>query len=523
MLAVAALAVGLVGLVLSAVLGMAMPDGVEQVNRFYFAYLTAFAFFLTFPVGATFFLLVMHLFRAGWSVNVRRIAEATAVCFPLFLVLALPIILSVALQDGSLYRWAQAMPPEVVQAIEAPHAPGVTTFEQSLDLVHPDIPEGRGGAHGGVDHGQEAGPGGQIVPAPQEDRPNPEPNNGQSTGLRQDVPPGTFFAASDLSAPAHTLRFAAAVGPNIPEAEHGPAASLPEGLDAMALAKRAWLEPFFFVVRIFVYLAVLSSMGFFFWKNSVDQDETGDPAITSRLQRFSAPLTLVFGLTLTFMAFDLLMSLDHHWYSTIFGIYYFAGSAVGFFALAILTLMALQATGHLRQSVTVEHYHDLGKFLFAFVFFWGYIAFSQYMLLWYANVPESTAWLARRGTLTLPEVVEAQWGFTAVSLALLFGHLLIPFAGLLSRHVKRKKALLGFWAVWLVVFHFADIVWLVMPEFNRVADGVPATFTFGLTELAATVGVGGVFLGALVLVLKSHALRPLKDPRVAESMAFHNI
>ena len=122
--------------------------------------------------------------------------------------------------------------------------------------------------------------------------------------------------------------------------------------------------------------------------------------------------------------------------------------------------MVLQAAGRLTTAITVEHYHDLGKLLFAFVVFWGYIAFSQYMLIWYANIPEETVWYLA--------AADGPWG--AVSLVLLFGHLLIPFFGLLSRDVKRRQRLLGFWAVWLLVMHWLDLYWLVMPQPGRRAS-----------------------------------------------------
>src|SRR5690606_31036486 len=118
-------------------------------------------------------------------------------------------------------------------------------------------------------------------------------------------------------------------------------------------------------------------------------------------------------------------------------------------AVTVLVCRFLQKRGILTQSVTVEHYHDLGKWLFAFTFFWGYIAFSQYMLIWYGNIPEEQAWFAYRGGSTNPEVPSSPWGWASV--ALLFGHLLIPFAALLTRKTKRRLGMLAFWATWLVV------------------------------------------------------------------------
>jgi hypothetical protein len=196
-----------------------------------------------------------------------------------------------------------------------------------------------------------------------------------------------------------------------------------------------------------------------------------------------------------------------------FGVYYFSGSAVAIFATLILLVSILHKFGYLTRSITVEHRHDLGKFLFTFTFFWGYIAFSQYMLIWYASIPEETAWYARRGATSNNGDINV---WTIVSLVLLFGNLLIPFAGLLSRHIKRNQTLLVFWAVWLLVFHWIDIYWLIMPEY----DG---RLHLGLVELLCFVGIGAIYLAAVIRIALRHKLRPIADPRLVEALAFENI
>ncbi|MEM9490918.1 MAG: hypothetical protein AAGC55_17350, partial [Myxococcota bacterium] len=150
--------------------------------------------------------------------------------------------------------------------------------------------------------------------------------------------------------------------------------------DSIVYGKSAWLNTPFFVARIVIYFVIYSLMARYFFKKSVEQDETGDASITDHLRAVSGPSVLVFALVTCFAAFDLLMSLSPHWFSTIFGVYYFAGSAVAIFASLVLIGVFLQRKGRLVHSITIEHYHDVGKFLFAFVFFWSYIAFSQFML-----------------------------------------------------------------------------------------------------------------------------------------------
>ena len=163
------------------------------------------------------------------------------------------------------------------------------------------------------------------------------------------------------------------------------------------------------------------------------------------------------------------MSLEPAWFSTIFGLYYFAGSVVGFLAVLILFAIAVQQGGMVQHSITIEHYHDLGKLLLGFVVFWGYMAFSQYMLIWYANIPEESVWYLVRQT--------GPWKWLAVGL--LIGHLLIPFLCLLPREVKRRKILLGACAVWLLVVHWIDLYWLVLPTF------APDHLPFGMIIYAA--------------------------------------
>src|SRR5690606_18300592 len=139
-------------------------------------------------------------------------------------------------------------------------------------------------------------------------------------------------------------------------------------------------------------------------------------------EQWSGPAAIVLALTATFASFDLLMSLDAHWFSTIYGVYYFGGSMVAFFTTTTLMIAGFRRCGLLREPITTEHIHDLGKLLFGFNCFWAYIAFSQYLLIWYSNIPEETQWFLKRQ--------ENGWG--VLSLVLAFGHFAIPFLGMMS-------------------------------------------------------------------------------------------
>jgi hypothetical protein len=276
--------------------------------------------------------------------------------------------------------------------------------------------------------------------------------------------------------------------------------------DHLVHAKHAWLNVPFFGARIIGYFAIWWGMSRYFFKKSVEQDASGDPAITERLRIVAGPSVIAFALTVCFAAFDLLMSLNPHWFSTIFGVYFFAGCVIANYATLILTSMFLQGGGKLRHSITTEHYHDMGKLLFAFVFFWSYTGFSQFMLIWYANLPEETVWF------------HVRWytSWRDVSYVLLFGHFMFPFVFLLSRWTKRWRKPLAFFAVWMMAMHYVDLFWLVMPSLTP--DGV----SFHVMDLTALFGVGGVFFAWFARTASKVNLIPVKDPNLAHSLAFEN-
>lgn len=275
--------------------------------------------------------------------------------------------------------------------------------------------------------------------------------------------------------------------------------------DPLLQAKAPYLNAPFFAVRAVLYFAVWTLVARFYWRNSVAQDETGDASHSLRMQQWAGPAMVAFAVTVTFAAFDWLMSLDPHWFSTIYGVYFFAGCTVGAFAALAVIAVLLQKAGYLQDSITADHYHDVGKFLFGFVFFWGYIAFSQYMLIWYANLPEETMWyMARQSN-----------GWAVVSVLLLFGHFLIPFCGLMSRRAKRNKRVLAAWGGWLLVMHWLDLYWLAMP---KPASGP----TFGIVDVLCLVGMLSLYAAILLRIATDRGLLPQRDPWLAESLAFRN-
>ncbi len=276
--------------------------------------------------------------------------------------------------------------------------------------------------------------------------------------------------------------------------------------DPLLTAKAPYLETKFFLIRMAFYFIVWSLLARYYFKHSCAQDKSGDVIHTQRMERLSGPAIVIFALTSTFASFDLLMSLDPHWFSTMFGVYFFAGSAVAVFSLLALWANLLQKAGILSKVITREHYHDLGKLVFAFVVFWAYIAYSQYMLIWYGNIPEETGWYLARQT----------GGWTQVTVLLLFGHFLAPFLGLLSRFPKRQMLLLVPGALWVMFMHWVDIYWLVMPNFSE--GRVP----LHPLDLTLFVGLGGVTTALVMWRLRKLACIPEQDPRLVASLEFEN-
>ncbi len=274
----------------------------------------------------------------------------------------------------------------------------------------------------------------------------------------------------------------------------------------LVAGKTGFLNGGFFLIRFVIYLVIWAGLARYFMKRSLAQDSDGDAMHTVIMQRRSAPGMFLFALSLTFASFDFIMSLDAAWFSTMFGVYTFGGAFVSF--MCVLGLIALRGEKtKLKGLVNEEHYHDIGKLMFAFIFFWGYIAFSQFVLLWYADIPEETLWFEHRW----------EGPFGILSMVLIFGHLFIPFLGLLSRHSKRSRKWLKFWAIWILVMHALDLYWLIMPSFDH------HHIHFPLMEVLCWLSVAGISIYVALGSAANKPLVPVKDPRLAESLAFENI
>lgn len=266
------------------------------------------------------------------------------------------------------------------------------------------------------------------------------------------------------------------------------------------LTRGKWLASSFIALFVWCFLA---------WRLfslSVAQDRSRDIGPTKKLQSFAPGAAFLFALSLTLAAFQWVMSLEPSWYSTMYGVYVFAGCAVSAFAVVIAVTNSWRNAGLVGNTINLFHMHDLGKFLFGFVVFWAYIGFSQFMLIWYASIPEETTFFHQRWELG---------GWRVVSLMLPLAHFALPFILILSRNAKRKLSVLAFVAGWILVMHAVDVYWLVMPYASETR------FQPHWLDVAALFGVVGAFLTVVFFQMSRHSLIAVGDPRVGRAMRFH--
>jgi hypothetical protein len=272
--------------------------------------------------------------------------------------------------------------------------------------------------------------------------------------------------------------------------------------DELLQHKAAYLNVPFFLGRTVLYFVAWIGLTYALNRWSLEQDRTADVGLSRRMQLFSGPGIGVYGLTVTFASFDWLMSLDPHWYSTLFGAWFVAGQGLSALAFAIAALYWLSDRQPLAEVVTTGIFHDLGKLLLAFVMVWAYLSFSQFLIIFSANLPEEITYYLDRS--------RGGWQWVAAALVLL--HFVVPFVLLLSRQMKRNPGLLAIVAAGVFLMRFVDMTWLVVPNFTH------AEMRIHWMDLLAPVGLGGIWLGLCLRQVKTRPLLPLHDPYMDEAL-----
>jgi len=271
--------------------------------------------------------------------------------------------------------------------------------------------------------------------------------------------------------------------------------------DPILAHKAAYLNPTGFVLRAVLYFVIWSTLGLLLTGWSARQDT--EEVEYGKFGKVSAPGLLILGLTLTFASVDWVMSLDPHWFSTIFGLWFLVGQALTALAFTIVIAFLVSREGRMAQVITTAKFHDYGTLMFAFIMLWGYLSYSQFLIVWSANLPEEIPYYLRRfGN-----------GWQGVSLLIVVGHFVLPWLLLLFRRTKRASNRLVALAVFMLVMRFMDVFWLIAPWVKQGAFGVH------WMDVAAVFGLSGLWVGVFCYLLKGRALLPVGDPYLPEALA----
>ncbi len=275
--------------------------------------------------------------------------------------------------------------------------------------------------------------------------------------------------------------------------------------DEVLKEKSLYLNVPFFLARAVLYFSIWAGLAYFLNRWSLEQDRTAEPRIARRLQLLSSGGIVLYALTITFASIDWVMSLEPHWYSTIFGVLFMGGQGLSALAFVIGVAVLLSDRKPMAGVLTPSHFHDLGKLLLAFVMLWAYFAFSQFLIIWSGNIAEEIPWYLHRLTT----------GWQWVGLVLIVFHFAVPFIVLLSRANKRNVRALGVIAAGVIVMRMVDLFWIIGPENHQ--HGLSVHWLDVVTPLA----VGGIWLAAFVTQLSNRPLLPINDPYLADALGHH--
>lgn len=473
--------VGFGGLLIFLALNFFLP---EKRGEMSYSWLFSVVFFLSLSVGGVFWTLLHHATNSGWGTVIRRLMENLGSLIPFMLLLAIPFLIPNGYQD-SLWEWFPKR-EAVLEKSEAAAEEGASQYvaEKQAEITGAESAVAAAESELAVIESPSAGHRAHF------DR----KIDSLQTKLEK-------LKEQDLSEDAvhETL-----LNKNFQKEE------------ALLYVKKGFLNETFWYFRFAFYVIVLSGIALALRRWSINLDKDGDPKTFLWLRRSSCGFLPFFATAWTFLVFDWLMALDYTWFSTMWGVYLFAGAALNSMGLLVIIITVLRRYGYLKNIVTLEHYHLMGKLMLAFVIFWAYIAFSQFFLIWYANITEETKFYLTRNT--------SFWNDYTI-IFLVVGHFFVPFAILLLQKVKKLPLALSAVAFWNLCMHVLDIYWIIIPERgpSLTAAGPPEKMLMVMPgaiwfDILAFVSVAGIFGFCLLWRLGSASLFPCRDPRLDESL-----
>jgi len=458
-------------------------------NSASYSYLFAVTFGLTIGIGGLFWTMLHHATNSGWGTVVRRQFENVAGILPWMILLMIPFLCPQIRSD--LWEWTTKV--EVMK-----EAASGETLTAAVEKAQTEWSEKLAAAEQAVETSKAELSQLELV---------------SDKGIQQDRVDEAELILAEIQAKEPTEK---SVRKKLMKEHNGLLAGKYFGYFNWSITR--------LIIVGLIFIALVYALRS--W--SIKNDTTGDKRYFLRCRYWSCGFIAPFAVAFTFLVIDLLMTMNYKWFSTMWGVYLFAGAALNSMALIIVAVTFLRDKGYLKNVVTMEHYHLKGKLMFAFCVFWAYISFSQYFLIWYANITEETEFFLLRNS--------GAW--KDVSIFLVIGHFFIPFIILLWRPVKKIPHVIAAISIWNLFMHAIDIYWIVAPErgpslssmgggqptlwlYETIEDGVPMNplifGTIGL-DILALVGVIGVMGFAFLSIVKRSSLYPCKDPRLEESI-----
>jgi len=475
---------GIAGLIIFLGIALASKSGDSlRTESMAYSWLFAVVFFVSLAVGGLFWTLLHHATNSGWGTVIRRLMENLGSLIPFMLILGLPLIFPQFGFRDALWEWFPDRHAAIEEAGDrAEHDKGAYVEARRSEIA---------AAQGKVKDAEN------VLAAQKNLTPGGKQHHVDA--IEQLKNHATILAAHDLSEEAV-----------LKELEDKNFSKINFGL----FKKRGYLNESFWYVRYLLVLLALSGIIYTLRRWSLKQDKDGDPKWFLLMRKWSCGFLLPFAIAWTFLVFDWLMALDYTWYSTMWGVYLFAGAALNSMGVLVLVLTLLRKNGYFKNVITMEHYFLMGKLMLAFTIFWAYIAFSQFFLIWYANITEETKFFLTRNT--------SFWNTYTIAF-LVVGKFFLPFTVLLFQKVKKVPVFLCAIALWNLFMHILDIYWIIIPErgpsLTRAAEKmlmvVPGAWIY---DVLAFVTVGLIFGYLLLRQLGSASLYPCRDPRLDESL-----